>query len=35
VQELHLVAVHVLCEYLDRCLPSVRGEVPDSVGALS
>jgi phosphoheptose isomerase len=35
VQELHLVAVHVLCEYLDRCLPAVVGDVPDAVGALS
>jgi D-sedoheptulose 7-phosphate isomerase len=35
VQELHLVAVHLLCEYIDLHLPAVRGEVPDSVGALS
>jgi D-sedoheptulose 7-phosphate isomerase len=25
VQELHLVAVHVMCEYVDRTLPSVLG----------
>src|SRR6185295_7997227 len=24
VQELHLVAVHLLCEYVDRALPAVR-----------
>jgi D-sedoheptulose 7-phosphate isomerase len=35
VQELHLVAVHVLCEYVDRTLPEVTGQVPDAVGALS
>jgi D-sedoheptulose 7-phosphate isomerase len=35
VQELHLVAVHLLCEYVDRTLPEVTGQVPDAVGALS
>jgi D-sedoheptulose 7-phosphate isomerase len=25
VQELHLVSVHVLCEYLDKALPAVLG----------
>jgi D-sedoheptulose 7-phosphate isomerase len=35
VQELHLVSVHLLCEYVDLALPAVRGEVPDSIGALS
>jgi phosphoheptose isomerase len=35
VQELHLVAVHVLCEYIDLNLPAVLGAVPDTVGALS
>jgi D-sedoheptulose 7-phosphate isomerase len=46
VQELHLVSVHVLCEYVDRTLPAVLGKagaVPESprelvgnrVGALS
>jgi D-sedoheptulose 7-phosphate isomerase len=35
VQELHLVAVHVMCEYVDRTLPAVLGDVPDAVGALS
>jgi D-sedoheptulose 7-phosphate isomerase len=35
VQELHLVAVHVLCEYVDLTLPEVTGQVPDAVGALS
>jgi phosphoheptose isomerase len=35
VQELHLVAVHVLCEYIDLNLPAVLGDVPDTVGALS
>ena len=34
VQELHLVAVHVMCEYLDEELPSVLGKVPDSVGVM-
>jgi D-sedoheptulose 7-phosphate isomerase len=31
VQELHLVSVHVLCEYVDLTLPAVLGRVPDSV----
>jgi D-sedoheptulose 7-phosphate isomerase len=31
VQELHLVAVHVMCEYLDRTLPDVLAAVPDAV----
>jgi D-sedoheptulose 7-phosphate isomerase len=31
VQELHLVAVHVLCEYLERTLPRVTGWPPDRV----
>jgi D-sedoheptulose 7-phosphate isomerase len=35
VQELHLISVHVLCEYVDQELPAVLGKVPDSVGALS
>jgi D-sedoheptulose 7-phosphate isomerase len=35
VQELHLVSVHVMCEYVDRTLPAVRGEVPDALGVLS
>jgi D-sedoheptulose 7-phosphate isomerase len=35
VQELHLVSVHVMCEYLDEELPSVREKVPDSVGVMS
>jgi D-sedoheptulose 7-phosphate isomerase len=35
VQELHLVSVHVMCEYLDQELPSVLGKVPDSVGVMS
>jgi D-sedoheptulose 7-phosphate isomerase len=35
VQELHLVAVHVLCEYVDQTLPDVVGQVPDAVGMLS
>ena len=35
VQELHLVSVHVLCEYVDRTLPDVLGEIPDRVEALS
>ena len=35
VQELHLVSVHVMCEYLDEELPSVRGKVPESVGVMS
>ncbi|MEV6597774.1 SIS domain-containing protein [Actinoplanes sp. NPDC051346] len=26
VQELHLISVHVMCEYLDRALPAVLGE---------
>jgi D-sedoheptulose 7-phosphate isomerase len=32
VQELHLISVHVLCEYVDRTLPAVLGapEVPAS-----
>jgi D-sedoheptulose 7-phosphate isomerase len=32
IQELHLVSVHVLCEYVDQELPGVLGKVPDSVG---
>jgi D-sedoheptulose 7-phosphate isomerase len=28
VQELHLISVHVMCEYLDRALPVVLGKVP-------
>jgi D-sedoheptulose 7-phosphate isomerase len=28
VQELHLVSVHVLCEYVDRTLPAVLGPAP-------
>lgn len=35
VQELHLVAVHVLCEYVDLTLPEVMGEIPDRVEAVS
>jgi D-sedoheptulose 7-phosphate isomerase len=35
VQELHLVSVHVMCEYVDRTLPAVLGAVPDAVGAWS
>jgi D-sedoheptulose 7-phosphate isomerase len=35
VQELHLVSVHVLCEYIDLALPAVLGQVPDTVGVLS
>ena len=35
VQELHLVSVHVMCEYVDRTLPAVLGKVPDRVGVLS
>jgi D-sedoheptulose 7-phosphate isomerase len=35
VQELHLVSVHVMCEYLEEELPSVRGKVPESVGVMS
>jgi D-sedoheptulose 7-phosphate isomerase len=35
VQELHLVAVHVMCEYVDRTLPDVLAAVPAAVGALS
>jgi D-sedoheptulose 7-phosphate isomerase len=35
VQELHLVAVHVLCEYVDLTLPDVLGQVPDALGVLS
>jgi hypothetical protein len=27
--------VHVMCEYLDEELPSVRGKVPESVGVMS
>ncbi len=34
VQELHLVAVHVLCEYIDRELPAVLGKVPDAMEVL-
>ena len=34
VQELHLVAVHVLCEYIDKELPAVLGKVPDAMGVL-
>ena len=35
VQELHLVSVHVLCEYVDQELPGALGRVPDSVEVLS
>jgi D-sedoheptulose 7-phosphate isomerase len=35
VQELHLMSVHVMCEYVDRTLPAVLGDVPDAVGAWS
>ena len=35
VQELHLVSVHVMCEYVDQELPGVLGKVPDSVGVMS
>jgi D-sedoheptulose 7-phosphate isomerase len=35
VQELHLIAVHVMCEYVDRTLPAVLADVPDAVGVLS
>ena len=35
VQELHLISVHVMCEYVDRTLPAVLGDVPDAVGAWS
>ena len=28
VQEMHLVSSHVLCEYVDRCLPAVTGLEP-------
>jgi D-sedoheptulose 7-phosphate isomerase len=28
VQELHLLSVHVLCEYVDRALPAVLGGHP-------
>jgi D-sedoheptulose 7-phosphate isomerase len=28
VQELHLISVHVLCEYVDRALPVVLGKAP-------
>ena len=44
VQELHLISVHVMCEYVDRTLPAVLGDgianpdgsaVPDPVGAWS
>ena len=34
VQELHLVSVHVLCEYIDRELPAVLAKVPDAMEAL-
>jgi D-sedoheptulose 7-phosphate isomerase len=34
-QELHLISVHVMCEYVDRTLPAVLGDVPDAVGAWS
>jgi D-sedoheptulose 7-phosphate isomerase len=29
VQELHLVSVHVMCEYVDRTLPAVLGKAPE------
>jgi D-sedoheptulose 7-phosphate isomerase len=35
VQELHLTSVHVMCEYVDRTLPAVRGDVPHAVGVWS
>jgi D-sedoheptulose 7-phosphate isomerase len=34
VQELHLVAVHVLCEHIDSELPAVLGKVPDAMEVL-
>jgi D-sedoheptulose 7-phosphate isomerase len=34
VQELHLVSVHVLCEYIDKELPAVLGKVPDAMEVL-
>ncbi|MCA2211993.1 D-sedoheptulose-7-phosphate isomerase [Jidongwangia harbinensis] len=37
VQELHLISVHVMCEYVDRTLPAVLGKapaVPDTPRAL-
>jgi D-sedoheptulose 7-phosphate isomerase len=35
VQELHLLSVHVMCEYVDRTLPAVLGDVPVAVEVLS
>ncbi|WP_326554172.1 D-sedoheptulose-7-phosphate isomerase [Micromonospora sp. NBC_01813] len=35
VQELHLVSAHLLCEYVDRTLPSVLGLVGAVTGGLS
>jgi D-sedoheptulose 7-phosphate isomerase len=35
VQELHLISVHVMCEYVDRTLPAVLGDVPDAVEVMS
>jgi D-sedoheptulose 7-phosphate isomerase len=35
VQELHLVAAHVLCEYIDQTLPDVRGKVPAAMEVMS
>jgi D-sedoheptulose 7-phosphate isomerase len=35
VQELHLISVHVMCEYVDQELPVVLGEVPDAMEAMS
>ena len=29
VQELHLISVHVICEYVDRTLPAVLGGAPE------
>src|SRR4051794_18349850 len=34
VQELHLVSVHVLCEYIDQELPAVLAKVPDTLEVL-
>ena len=34
VQELHLVSVHVLCEYIDQELPAVLAKVPDAMEAV-
>jgi D-sedoheptulose 7-phosphate isomerase len=34
VQELHLVSVHIMCEYVDRALPAVLGLAPTGVNEL-